>query len=260
MHSMQSELRRVIYASPPAPVSMTDYYYDIAGADHFWVQRRFDVFRHLADSLVRKAKCVAEIGCGNGVVQRQIEEHYGLPVAGFDLNEFALKKNVSRLSPVYCYDIHHRSQEFHHKFDLVVFFDVLEHIDDESGFLQSIKYHLKPSGALVINVPAHQALYSKYDEAAGHVRRYSIRSLKAALQKNGMRIRSFTYWGLPLVPLLTLRKALVSLRKTEEGIYSTGFDPGSSAANSVLRLLSRCEHLPQRFLGTSVMATVEIQS
>src|SRR5690349_4588297 len=165
--AIQSELRRVIYASAPAPVSMRDSWYHIADLDHFWMRRRFDVFRYLAGPLIRDAARIAEIGCGNGIVQTQIEQHYGVPVAGFDLNEFALKKNVSSLSPVYCYDIHQRSPEFQARFDLVLLFDVLEHIHDEASFLESTMYHMSDSGTLAINVPAHQALYSKYDQAVG---------------------------------------------------------------------------------------------
>jgi len=36
------------------------------------------------------------------VCQREVEDYYGISVAGFDLNELALQKNVSRLSPLYC--------------------------------------------------------------------------------------------------------------------------------------------------------------
>ena len=46
----------------------------------------------------------------------------GLPSTfGFDLNEFALQKNVSRVSPLYCYNIHQRSPEFASRFDLLFF-------------------------------------------------------------------------------------------------------------------------------------------
>ena len=257
---MESESRSIIYASAPMPVSMGECWYDVASLDHFWIRRRFEVFKHLANERMRKATCLAEIGCGNGLVQRQIEDHYAVPIAGFDLNELALKRNLSRSSPVYCYDIRQRSAEFHAAFDFVVLFDVLEHIDDETGFLQSLKYHLSPSGILAINVPAYQALYSKFDRAAGHVRRYSIRSLSAILQKNGLSIHSYTYWGSPLLPLLVARKAILALRKSEHDVIVAGFDPGGRARNRSLGLLASCESLPQRFLGTSLMAIVELSA
>ena len=239
---------------------MTDFWYDMAAIDHFWMRRRFEVFKHLADALIRKAAHVAEIGCGNGIVQRQVEDHYKIPVAGFELNELALKKNISRMSQLYCYDIHQRSPEFRAHFDFLLLFDVIEHIGDESAFLQSIKYHMSDSGILAINVPALQALYSKYDEAQGHFRRYSIPQLVAVVERNAFKMRSLTYWGLPLVPVLMARKAVLKLRSTEQGIVSAGFDPGSAAINSSLGLLARCERLPQKIAGTSLMMIAENQA
>jgi SAM-dependent methyltransferase len=239
------------------PVSMTDCWYDIANLNHFWIRRRFDVLKWLADPLIRAAGCAGEIGCGNGLLQRDIEDHYGITVMGFDLNEFALQKNVSRRSPLHCYDIHQRCAEFEARFDILFLFDVLEHIGDEAAFLQSVKFHLASSGFLLINVPAHRFLYSRYDQAAGHVRRYSIRYLNRVAEGNGLRVRALTYWGLPLVPLLLARKALVRLQREERAIISLGFDSGGRISNAALALLSRFEPLPQRLLGTSLMAVLE---
>ena len=121
---------------------MIDHWYDLAHPDHFWIRRRFDVLERLAGPLIRNAVGLAEIGCGNGLVQSAIEDRYGMAVAGFDLNELALKMNISRMSPVYCYDIHQRSEEFRARFDVILLLDVLEHIEDEGAFLQSLKYHM----------------------------------------------------------------------------------------------------------------------
>src|ERR1700732_863791 len=181
---------RIIYASSPASVSMTNCWYDIASPDHFWIRRRFEVLRALADGVIRKAHHIAEVGCGNGLLQRSIEDHYGVPVAGFDLNDLALRKNMSRQSDLYCYDVHQRSPEFQARFDLVFLFDVLEHISAEDAFLDSLRYLLRPAGALLINVPAHQSLYSAYDRAAGHIRRYSLTYLTEVARRNNFTVRT----------------------------------------------------------------------
>ncbi len=250
---MESQGRAVTYLSPPLPVNMGDWWFDVATLDHFWIRRRFDVMRRLADSVVRNSSCAAEVGCGNGLVQRDIEVHYGISVAGFELNQIALEKSVSRVAPLYYYNIHQRNPEFRAHFDLMFLFDVLEHIKDEAGFLQSVKFHLAESGTLLINVPAHQSLFSDYDRAAGHIRRYSVNQLMRIADQNGLNVRAITYWGLPLVPLLLLRKAM-SLRRSDG---RAGFDTRGPALNGILSWLARLEPLPQRFLGTSVMAVLE---
>ncbi len=232
---------------------MGNWWFDIATTDHFWIRRRFDVMRRLADGILRKSKSAAEIGCGHGLLQCEVEDYYGLAVTGFDLNEFALRKNLSRLGPLYCYDIHQRNPEFAARFDLLLLLDVLEHIDNEEDFLQAVKFHLANAGALLINVPAHSFFYSDYDRAAGHVRRYSTYDLTKVAEENGFKIRAITYWGLPLVPLLLARKAIPMQRHDGR----VGFDSQTRAINSLLSTLARCEPLPQKLLGTSVMAVLE---
>lgn len=253
---MNSEHRPITYLSPPTPVSMGDWWFDIATGDHFWIRRRFDVMRRLADSVLRNSRSAAEIGCGNGLLQREVEDYYGISVAGFDLNELALQKNVSRLSPLYCYDIHQRDPKFGARFDLLLLFDVLEHIEAENDFLQSAKFHLTNSGALLVNVPAHQFFHSDYDRAAGHIRRYSMNRLRKVMEENGFKICAITYWGLPLVPLLLARKG-ISMRRTDG---KAGFDTRGSTINSILSSLAQCEPLPQKFLGTSLMAVLKKES
>jgi hypothetical protein len=249
--------QQITYLSPPAQVSMADRWFSVASLDHFWVRRRFEVLQELAGQFIHASRYIAEIGCGNGLLQRAIEKGYGREVAGFDLNEFALKKNLSRISHIYCYDIYAKHAEFQNRFDLLLLFDVLEHISDEDGFLSAAKFHFNPGGKLVVNVPAGQWAFSQYDKAAGHVRRYSIHSLADSACRNGFKVARWTYWGLPLVPSLLLRKLWLTGRDDQDEIISAGFDPRSRTVNALLHVLSRCEPIPQTLLGTSLMAVLE---
>lgn len=236
---------------------MTDGYFELASLDHFWVRRRFEVFRMLGGGLIPGAQEMAEVGCGHGVLQRQIEQQYDREVTGFDLNENGLKHNLSEFSNVCCYDIHQMIGSLRARFDLIFLWDVLEHISDEDKFLQAIWFHMAPKGRLIINVPAGQWAYSGYDRAAGHIRRYSVHSLIEVAGRNQLELKEWTYWGLPLMPVLLVRK-LRRLRKDNlSKAYSAGFDPGSAAINSALRALSRCEWIPQKLLGTSLMAVFQ---
>jgi SAM-dependent methyltransferase len=249
-------LRTIEYLSPPAPVRMAQSWFEIAPLDHFWVRRRFEVLQRLAGREISVAGELAEVGCGHGLLQRQIEDAYGKQVSGFDLNENALKQSVSRRSKVSCYDIFHRNPALRGKFDLILLFDVLEHVLDESGFLQALLFHLSQSGSLLVNVPAGQWLFSAYDEANGHVRRYTVETLKRALNANNLELESWTYWGLPFVPALFLRKFWLMGKHGESEIMTAGFDSRSSAVNRMMGLLSALEWIPQKFLGTSLMAVV----
>jgi cyclopropane fatty-acyl-phospholipid synthase-like methyltransferase len=241
---------------------MANWWFGIATIDHFWIQRRFDVLRRLAGSLIPIAGEIAEVGCGHGLLQRQIEETYKREVTGFDLNEFALKQSLARLSNIFCYDIHQQDPSLRQRFDLVFLFDVLEHMADEDQFLRAVMFHLAPGGKLVLNVPAGKWAYSAYDEAAGHVRRYSIRSLEDTAGRNRLHIAKSSYWGLPLAPTLLLRRLwLLGKRdRDRDKIISEGFSPRTKILNRLLSLVSTCEPIPQRFLGTSIMAVLEVDN
>src|SRR5262249_53136043 len=64
-------------------------------------------------------------------------------------------------------------------FDTILYIDVLEHIEDDRGELEQAAGHLKPGGHLVVLGPAHPWLFSPFDRAIGHYRRYTKSSLRA---------------------------------------------------------------------------------
>jgi len=64
-------------------------------------------------------------------------------------------------------------------FDAVLYLDVLEHIADDRAELAMAARLLRPGGALVVLAPAYPWLFSPFDEAVGHHRRYTRASLAA---------------------------------------------------------------------------------
>lgn len=63
-------------------------------------------------------------------------------------------------------------------FDSILYIDVLEHIEEDAKELEAAANFLKPNGLVVVLSPAHQQLYTAFDQAIGHYRRYNIQSLK----------------------------------------------------------------------------------
>lgn len=66
------------------------------------------------------------------------------------------------------------------RFDTILYIDVLEHIEDDRGELELAAKFLAPQGRLIVLCPAHQFLYSQFDSALGHFRRYDKRMFRAA--------------------------------------------------------------------------------
>ncbi|WP_447983292.1 class I SAM-dependent methyltransferase [Nitrospira sp. Nam74] len=77
-------------------------------------------------------------------------------------------------------------------FDSILYIDVLEHIEDDRAELVTAAAHLKPNGTLIVLAPAHQFLFSPFDRAVGHFRRYNKKSLQA-LMPQGLKVERHLY-------------------------------------------------------------------
>ena len=66
-------------------------------------------------------------------------------------------------------------------FDSIVYINVLEHIYDDVTQLVRATDHLSSGGHLIVLAPAHLFLFSGFDIAVGHHRRYTKQSLSAAV-------------------------------------------------------------------------------
>ncbi|MBE9227339.1 class I SAM-dependent methyltransferase [Phormidium sp. LEGE 05292] len=74
-------------------------------------------------------------------------------------------------------------------FDSIVYIDVLEHIKDDRTEVELAASHLKPGGFLIVLSPAHQWLFTPFDAAIGHYRRYNKSSLSAVIPGNLQEIQ-----------------------------------------------------------------------
>lgn len=72
-------------------------------------------------------------------------------------------------------------------FDTILYLDVLEHISDDAAELRLAARRLASGGSLVVLAPAHQWLFTEFDQEIGHYRRYS-RSRLRKLTPPGMRL------------------------------------------------------------------------
>lgn len=62
--------------------------------------------------------------------------------------------------------------------DAIFYVDVLEHIENDVEEVATAAMHLLPGGRLVVLSPAFGWLYTPFDEAIGHYRRYSRNDVK----------------------------------------------------------------------------------
>ena len=77
--------------------------------------------------------------------------------------------------------------------DAIVAVNVLEHVLDDAEFLRVARRTLAPGGALLLFVPALQAIYGTLDEAFEHHRRYDRAGLAGHLEAAGFQIHDLRY-------------------------------------------------------------------
>lgn len=73
-------------------------------------------------------------------------------------------------------------------FDTALYIDVLEHLADDAEEVARAAARLAPGGRLIALSPAHPGLFSPFDRAIGHQRRYTRRSLAATLRAGGLTV------------------------------------------------------------------------
>lgn len=75
-------------------------------------------------------------------------------------------------------------------YDTILYLDVIEHIEDSKAELQRAYDLLAPGGHLLIVVPAFNFLFSEFDKAIGHFRRYDKGILRNELPPSIIRIKT----------------------------------------------------------------------
>ena len=232
--------------------------------EHFWFRARNHLIFMLAHRIspsLNTCSRILEVGCGTGNVLRVLEN--ACPqclVVGLELWPEGLRhaRTRSRAALVQA-DI--RNLPFGKPFGLVGMFDVLEHIPDDRETLAAVWRCLAPGGKLLLTVPAHQCLWSYFDEAAKHCRRYSPQSIREKLWEAGFQIEFLTQFMACIFPLVWIYRKMRKQRSDPEGARAQTSNEFRivPVLNPILtRLLTfeagwvaRGAHLP---IGTSLVA------
>jgi SAM-dependent methyltransferase len=141
---------------------------------------------------------VIDVGCGVGTIDFYLANK-GFEVLGIDVSKRAIKLALSSkeklgLSSVQFVECPIERCTSYDLFDYFICSEVLEHLNDPLSVLQSICDRLHPGGIGIVSVPSLNApLYrlgklGKFDKDVGHLRRYSVSSLKKILEESGFRI------------------------------------------------------------------------
>lgn len=153
-----------------------------SGHRHPWEQARAAfLVRRLGAGVVRAGDPVLDVGAGDGWLAAALRQELGAVIT--------------------CWDVHFTEEDLHRlaslglqatrelppgPFQHALLCDVLEHVEDDAGFLARVVERVRPGGRVVVTVPAWPALFSTHDQALHHHRRYTPAGLRALLQGAGL--------------------------------------------------------------------------
>lgn len=254
----------VEWLSAPKPYAFETEWFDEGGQDNFWMQWRLRAFLAQLAAVAQPLDTplrVLDVGCGIGVLREQLTIESAWTIDGADVDAAALDRCPAGRGRILYYDILEKQRDLTGQYDAVILFDVIEHLADPIPFIAAAAAHLKPRGRLFINVPALECLFSAYDEAVGHLRRYDSASLTREVNAAGLMTLDLRYWGLTLLPLLALRRLLIGRNLRSEAdrnrIIRKGWHPPPGTKGLLKALMYGDTPFRRPWLGTSLLCACE---
>lgn len=174
---------------------------------HWWYRERRALLARAARRLAaagRSPGAALDIGAAGGGNTRVLRAHGWHPLA-LEYSQEGAEVAAGRGLPVIRADARHLPVSSSH-FDLVVAFDILEHIEEDHLAAREIHRVLRPGGAALIAVPCDMRLWSAHDVAVGHVRRYDRQTLRDTIEQAGLVVDELWNWNVLLRPVAAWRR------------------------------------------------------
>jgi len=164
-----------------------------------------DNIDRLSTAIVEDNTKLLELGCSTGFMSQYFSTQKKCSVYGVDINNLALKSAQKHCQKTICGDVDDKQTWKKIKafapFDIVFASAIIEHLKDETKFLQNIKKILKPKGLLIITIPnvSHwrnrlNLFFGKWDYKEyglldkTHLRFFTYYSFQKLLKENGFKV------------------------------------------------------------------------
>ena len=191
-------------------------------ASHWWFQGRRAIFNAMIRSLdLPDNPLLLDLGCGTGSNLKFLSA-YGR-VIGMDLGMVAAQYARARTSlPVLRGDV--AALPFvTGSVDLITAFDLIEHIDDDTGCAREVARACRPGGYVMATVPAFQWMWGRQDVINQHKRRYRSRQLSQLFRDQGLEISRLTYLNTLLFPVVAAVRLARRIAPTRNGQLRSDF-------------------------------------
>lgn len=229
--------------------------YQRLAREHWWWRARRGKILPIIARHTPPDGAILDVGCAGGVLfpyLSDIGEAWGIepdPTFVGEDNEYASRIHLGILDESYVPP---------RKFNVVLFLDVLEHLDDPAAALRLAGRVLERGGRVIVTVPAFTWLWSSHDVLNLHRTRYTRATIAEVATAAGFKVEESAYFFHWTVPLMWARTVMEKVRPAKP---SPPMLP-PPLVNDALAGLSRAEFwLLSRFglpFGSSVLAVLAL--
>lgn len=197
----------------------------VAGIEekHWWFLGRRSIIKRIVRQVLPPSQCggVIDVGCGTGANLAALASDYHC--LGIDVSEHAIRLAKRRFPAIQflCSDLSHVEVRPAPGPRIWLLLDVLEHVEDDVGFLSGLLASMKEGDYLLITVPAYMSLWATHDVTSGHHRRYHRAMLERVWKGAAVHTVFVTYFNVFLFPLIYAVRMYSRLRKKEWGHAGT---------------------------------------
>ena len=198
--------------------------------NHWWFKGRAKVVQSvLSNSISSKELDILDVGSGYGALVPTLKRYGTVECVEPFVDS---KENLIELGAQEVYNfVEFPKVHPDKKFNVVTFFDVVEHIEDDASFLAGVRDNvLEDAGKIIITVPAYNWLWTSHDDEHKHYRRYTASMLKKVVKGAGYSDIKVNYFMTLLFPLAVLSRLSQKILKSTE----TDLKETNSLLNSVL--------------------------
>jgi hypothetical protein len=125
--------------------------------------------------------------------------------------------------------------------DLILLIDVLEHIDDDIGFLKSYSAKVPSGATFLISVPAFQFLWSGHDVFLEHKRRYRLNQIEGVIRQAGLEIKLGVYYFGAVLPIAIALRMANNFLQSGQYVARSQLSQHHPLINEALSALSSAE-------------------
>jgi hypothetical protein len=192
--------------------------------DFFWHRVRW---KAVAGELDRGPFVLTDVGAGIGLVGDFLRDEF--PGSTYKFVE-PLGSLITELESRFGADANWNDAPSYAGSRYITLLDVLEHIEDHRGFLEELTAKMDVGAKLIMTVPALLKLWSEWDVALGHYRRYDRAMVEQVFAGLPVRIREISYLFPEMLPLAMLRRRQrpASIAPDSPGVGTVAADASSA--------------------------------